>query len=111
MSLFPLYEDDLCDDERTDEDEYHLGVHRLMAAMLLMKSLMLQSDDEMRVTKYMNKPFHWYESLPGLQIKKKNRIFCIKNLHGVLIQIQIWHSRVPNVSIILRVKVVRSNIP
>ena len=40
----PLYKNELSDDERADENEYHLGMHRLMAAVLLMHASVLHSE-------------------------------------------------------------------
>ena len=37
MPLLPLDERDLRDDERGEEDEHHLGVHRLVALVLLVE--------------------------------------------------------------------------
>jgi len=41
MSFAPLYKNKLSDDERGNEYEYHLGVHRLMTTMFLMHPCML----------------------------------------------------------------------
>jgi len=43
MSFAPLNENKLGDDERADEYEYHLSVHRLMTAVLLMHTSVLHS--------------------------------------------------------------------
>jgi len=43
MSPAPLHEYQLGNNESYDENEYHLGMHRLVAAMLLMHTRMLHS--------------------------------------------------------------------
>jgi len=39
----PLHEHQLSNDERKDEDEYHLGVHRLVTAVFLMHTSVFHS--------------------------------------------------------------------
>ena len=39
----PLYENQLSNDERADENEHHLGMHRLMPAVLLMHTSVFHS--------------------------------------------------------------------
>ena len=43
MSLFPLNQEYLSNNQRHNEDEHHLGVHGLVPAMLLVQLLMLDT--------------------------------------------------------------------